>query len=198
MTMKFDEFEKHYVVSDEIITGRIYFSRVPRGGEREDFVAFLTRRAVENQIWINTDEQIRNSEARHKYSIDNRDTNALEEIYLPFEITDAKDTDECSRIVSGIWYRDKDFFIADWGSSGIPNVEKFLAQIIEHGLIWHVQLAIDSAHGYIPPEYADLDITANEFCKTLMCLPGQGSLPNGQFNIRKSGHDQSEVKELQG
>ena len=189
MTMKFDEFEKHYVVSDEIITGRIYFSRVPRGGEREDFVAFLTRRAVENQIWINTDEQIRNSEARHKYSIDNRDTNALEEIYLPFEITDAKDTDGCDRIMSGIWYRDTDFGIADWGSSGIPNIEKFLVQIMEHDLIEDVQLAIDLAHGYTPSEYSNLNITAKDFCKILMSLHNHNALPTAQFNIRKAGNE---------
>ena len=181
-------------MSDEIITGKIYFSRIPSAKEHKDFVAFLTRCAVENQIWINTGEQIRNPDARYKYSINSSESNNFTEEYLPFEITDDKDTDECSRIVRGIWYRDTDFRIADWGSSVIPNVEKFLVQIMEHGLIWYVQLAIDSAHGYIPPEYADLDITANEFCKTLMCLPGQGSLPNGQFNIRKSGHDQSEVK----
>ena len=113
-------------MSDEIITGKIYFSRISSGRECENFVAFLTRCAIDNQIWINTGEQIKNPDVRYKYCIDNGKTNAPAKICLPFEITDAKDTDECSRIVSGIWYRDTDFRIADWGRSGIPNVENFL------------------------------------------------------------------------
>lgn len=172
-------------MSDEIITGKIYFSRVPSVRECENFVAFLTRCAIDNQIWINTGEQIRNPDARYKYSINSGESNNFTEEYLPFEITDDKDTDECSRIVSGIWYRDTDFRIADWGRSGIPNVENFLVQIIEHSFIEYVQLSIDLAHGYMPSEHANLDIAANEFCKTLMCLPGHGALPTGQFNIRR-------------
>ena len=81
-------------MSDEIITGKIYFSRVPFGKEYEDFIAFLVRCAVDNQIWINTGEQIRNPDARYKYSIDSGDDNDLSKKYLPFEITDNKDTDE--------------------------------------------------------------------------------------------------------
>ena len=176
-------------MSNEIITGKIYFSRVPYGREYEDFVAFVTHRAMENQIWINTGEQIRNSGVRCKYSIDNSESNDLAEKYLPFEITDAKDTDECSRIRSGIWYRDTDFGIVDWGSSGIPNIEKFLVQIMEHNLIEYVQLAIDLAHGYIPSAYANLDISASDFCKILMLLPNQHAVPTAQFNIRKSGDE---------
>ena len=183
-------------MSDEIITGRIYFSHFPSAKEHEDFVAFLTRCAMDNQIWINTGEQIRNPDVRYKYSVNSGESSNFIEEYLPFEITDAKDTDECNRIISGIWYRDTDFCIADWGSSGIPNVENFLVQIMEHDLIEYIQLSIDFAHGYIPSEYANLDITAKEFCKTLMRLPGHGAVPAGQFNIRKSGHDQSEAKEL--
>ena len=172
-------------MSDEIITGKIYFSRVPCNREIENFVVFLTRRAVDNQIWINIGEQIRNPDVRYKYSIDNMETNDLAKIYLLFEITDAKDTDECSRILSGIWYRDTDFGIADWGNSGIPHIENFLVQIMAHDLIEYVQLPIDLAHGYTPSAYANLDITANEFCKTLMRFPGHCALPTGQFNIKK-------------
>lgn len=174
-----------------LITGKIYFSRVPLGREHEDFVAFLTRSAIENQIWINAGEQIRNPDVRYKYSINSGESSNFTEEYLPFEITDAKDTDECNRIISGIWYRGTDFCIADWGSSGIPNVEKFLVQIMAHDLIEYVQLSIDLAHGYIPSEYANLDITANEFCKTLMSLPNSNELPTGQFNIRKSDDEPS-------
>ena len=169
-----------------LISGKIYYSRVPCGREIEDFVAFLTRCAEENRIWINTGGQIRNSDARYKYSVDNSGSNDLAEKHLPFEITDAKDTDECNRIMSGIWYRDSDFGIADWGNSGIPNVENFLVQIMEHGLIEYVQLSIDFAHGYTPSAYANLDITANEFCRTLMSLPNRNKLPTAQFNIKRS------------
>lgn len=109
-----------------LITGKIYLMRVPFGREMENFVAFLTRCAVENQIWINIGKLIRNPDARYKYSINNSENDNLTEKYLPFEITDTKDSDECSRIMSGISYRDMDFSIADWGSSGIPNVENFL------------------------------------------------------------------------
>ena len=172
-------------MADEIITGKIYFSRIPSAKEHKDFVAFLTRCAIDNQIWINTGEQIKNPDVRYKYCIDNGKTNAPAKICLPFEITDAKDTDECSRIVSGISYRDTDFSIADWGSSGIPNVEIFLIQIMEYGLIEYVQLSIDLAHGYASSAYAELNITANEFCRTLMRLPCHGALPTGQFNIKK-------------
>lgn len=172
-------------MSDEMITGKIYFLRVPFGREYEDFIAFLVRCAVDNQIWINTGEQIRNPDARYKYSIDNSESNDLAEKYLPFEITDAKDTDECNRILTGIWYRDIDFGIVDWGKSGIPNIEKFLVQILEHDLIEYVQLAIDLTHGYTPSEYSILNISAKEFCKTLMLLPNHNALPIGQFNIRK-------------
>ena len=170
-----------------MITGKIYFTCVPFGREMEDFVAFLTRCAEENQIWINTGKRIRNPDARYKYSIDNRETNDLGEKYLPFEITDAKDIDECNRIISGMWYRDTDFGIADWGNSGIPNIENFLVQIMEHDLIRYVQISIDLAHGYIPTEYANLDITASEFCKTLLSLPNHNALPTAQFNIKNRG-----------
>lgn len=168
-----------------LITGKIYFTCVPFGREMEDFVAFLTRCAEENQIWINTGEQIKNPDVRHKYSIDNSKSNDLAEKYLPFEITDVKDTDECNRIISGMWYRDTDFSIADWGSCGIPNVENFLVQIIEHVLIEYVQIAIDLMHGYMPSECANIDIMANEFCKTLMSLPNHNALPTALFNIKK-------------
>ena len=169
-----------------LITGKIYFTYIPFGREIEDFVAFLTRCAVENQIWINTGNQIRNPDARYKYSIDSTESNDLAEKYLPFEITDTKDSDECRRIMSGILYRDTDFSIADWGSSGIPNVESFLVQIMAHNLIEYVQLSIDFAHGYTSSAYADLNITANEFCRTLMSLPNHNELPTGQFNIKRS------------
>ena len=172
-------------MADEIISGRIYFSRVPLGRECEDLVEFLTRRAVENQIWINTDGQIKNPDVRYEYSIDNGKSNGLTDEYLCFEITDDKDTDECSRIISGIWYRNPDYVIADWGSSRIPNVENFLVQIMEHDLIGYIQLSIDLAHGYVPSEYSNHDITAQEFCKTLMLLPSHSALPIAQFNIAR-------------
>ena len=169
-----------------LITGKIYFTCVPFGREIEDFVAFLTRCAEENQIWINTGERIRNPDVKYKCSIDSTESNDLAEKYLPFEITDAKNSDECSRIISGISYRDTDFSIADWGSSGIPNVENFLVQIMAHNLIEYVQLSIDLAHGYTSSAYADLNITANEFCRTLMSLPNRNELPTAQFNIKRS------------
>ena len=172
-------------MADEIISGKIYFSRVPLGRECKDLIEFLTSRAVENQIWINTGEQIKNPDVRYKYSIDSGTNNALTNEYLCFEITDDKDTDECSRIISGIWYRNPDYHIADWGSSRIPNVEKFLEQIMEYDLIEYVQLSIDLAHGYVPSEYSNHDITAQEFCKTLMSLSSHSALPNGQFNIAR-------------
>ena len=168
-----------------LITGKIYFTCVPFGREIEDFVAFLARRAVDNQIWINTGKQIRNPDVRYKYSINNSESNDFAEKYLPFEITDTKDSDECSRIMSGISYRDTDFSIADWGNSGIPNVENFLVQIIEHGLIEYVQLSIDLAHGYTPSEYSNFNIAANDFCKILVSLPNHNALPTAQFNIVK-------------
>ena len=168
-----------------LITGKIYFTCVPFGREIEDFVAFLARRAVDNQIWINTGKQIRNPDVRYKYSINNSESNDFAEKYLPFEITDTKDSDECSRIMSGISYRDTDFSIADWGNSGIPNVENFLVQIIEHGLIEYVQLSIDLDHGYMPSEYSNFNIAANDFCKILVSLPNHNALPTAQFNIVK-------------
>ena len=177
-----------------LITGKIYFTCVPFGREMEDFIAFLTRCAVENQIWINTGKQIRNPDTRYKYFVDNEESNDLAKKYLPFEITDAKDTDECSRIVSGIRYCDTDFGIADWGNSGIPNIENFLVQIMEHGLIEYVQLSIDLAHEYIPSEYANLDITTNEFCKTLMSLSNHNALPTAQFNIKNQTMEFDEFK----
>ena len=54
---------------DEIVSGKIYFSRVPLVRECKDLVEFLTRYAVENQIWINAGEQIKNPDVRYKYSI---------------------------------------------------------------------------------------------------------------------------------
>ena len=177
-----------------LITGKICFSRVPCGREIENFVAFLTRRAVENQIWINTGEQIKNSDARYKYSMNNSESNYFAEEYLPFEITDTTDSDECRRIISGISYRDTDFSIADWGHSGIPNVESFLVQIMAHDLIEYVQLSIDLAHGYTSSAYANLNITANEFCRTLMSLPNHNALPTVQFNIKRSENNLIKLK----
>lgn len=169
-----------------LITGKIHFTRVPFGREMEDFIAFLSRCAEENQIWINTGKQIGNPDARYKYSINNSESDVLAEKYLPFEITDTKDSDECSRIMSGISYCDTDFSIADWGSSGIPNIESFLVQIMAHDLIEYVQISIDLAHGYTSSAYANLNITANEFCRTLMSLPNHNELPTAQFNIKRS------------
>ena len=73
---------------DEMITGKIYFLRVPIEGEYEDFIAFLVRCAVDNQIWINTGEQIRNPDARYKYSIDNSESNDLAETDTELFITE--------------------------------------------------------------------------------------------------------------
>ena len=168
-----------------LITGKIYFTCVPFGREIEDFVAFLTRCAEENRIWINTGGQISNPDVRYKYCVENAGNNNFTEKYLPFEITDAKESDDCNQIISGISYRDMDFSIADWGNSGIPNVENFLVQIIEHGLIEYVQLSIDLDHGYMPSEYSNFNIAANDFCKILVSLPNHNALPTAQFNIVK-------------
>ena len=176
-------------MSNVIISGKIYFSRNLFGRELENFVSFLICCAIENQIWINTGKQIGSLDVRLKYCIDKN--NDFAEIYLPFEITDAKDTNECSRILSGILYRDKDFGIADWGSSSIPNIENFLVQIMEHNLIGYVQVSIDLAHGYTPSAYANLDINASDFCKILMSLPNHNAVPTAQFNIRKFGDEPS-------
>ena len=72
-------------MSDEIISGRIYFSRVQLGRECKNLVEFLTCCAVENQIWINTGEQIKNPDVRYKYSIDDGKNNGLTDEYLCFE-----------------------------------------------------------------------------------------------------------------
>ena len=56
---------------------------------------------------------------------------------------------------------------------------------MEHDVIEYVQLAIDLAHGYVPSEYSNQNITAQEFCKTLMLPPSHSALPIAQFNIRK-------------
>ncbi len=170
-----------------LISGKIYYSRVPCGREIDSFVAFLTCRAVENQIWINTGKQIRNPDVSYKYCVDNAGNNNFSEKYMPFVITDAKESDDCNQIISGISYRDTDFGIADWGSSGIPNVENFLVQIMEDGLIEYVYISIDLAHGYTPSAYANLDINASDFCKILMSLPNHNAVPTAQFNIKKSG-----------
>ena len=74
---------------------------------------------------------------------------------------------------------------AFWCSSGIPNVESFLVQIMAHDLIEYVQISIDLAHGYTSSAYADLNITANAFCRSLMSLPNHNELPTAQFNIKK-------------
>ena len=168
-----------------LISGKIYYSRVPCGREIDSFVAFLTRCAVENRIWINTGKQIRNPDVSYKYCVDNAGNNNFSEKYMPFEITDAKESDDCNQIISGISYRDTDFGIADWGSSGIPNVENFLVQIMEDGLIEYVYISIDLAHGYTPSASTNLDIMAKEFCKILMSLPNHNALPTAQFNIVK-------------
>ena len=110
------------------------------------------------------------------------------------KLTDAKESDDCNQIISGISYRDTNFSIADWGSSGIPNVEIFLVQIMEHGLIEYVQLSIDLDHGYMPSAYMDLNITANEFCKTLMSLSGYNALPTVQCNIKNQTMEFDEFK----
>ena len=69
-----------------LITGKIYFTCVPFGREIEDFVAFLTRCAEENRIWINTGGQISNPDARYKYSINNNESDVLVEKYLQFAL----------------------------------------------------------------------------------------------------------------
>ena len=136
-------------------------------------------------FWINTGKQIRNPDVSYKYCVDNAGNNNFSEKYMPFEITDAKESDDCNQIISGISYRDTDFGIADWGSSGIPNVENFLVQIMEDGLIEYVYISIDLAHGYTPSASTNLDIMAKEFCNILMSLPNHNALPTAQFNIVK-------------
>ena len=171
-------------MSDQIITGEIHFFRVPLPVELEELTAFLSRCAAENRIWINTGERIRNPDARYKCSVnDNGDEKYLAEKYLPFEITDSQETDGCDRILSGIWYSDSR--IADFGTSGIHDIENFLADIMNNELIQYVQLSFDPAHGYIPQEYSCLDITAKEFCKALMSLPCHSAVPDVQLNIRR-------------
>ena len=94
-------------MSDQIITGKIYLSRAPLPGEIEELTAFLNRCAAENRIWINTGCRIKNPDARYKCSVDSGgDEKYLEDRYLPFEITDSKETDACDRLLGGIWYSD--------------------------------------------------------------------------------------------
>lgn len=67
-------------MSDQIITGEIHFFRVPLPVELEELTVFLSRRAAENRIWINTGERIRNPDARYKCSVnDNGDEKYLAE-----------------------------------------------------------------------------------------------------------------------
>lgn len=176
-------------MSDQIITGKIYLSRAPLPGEIVELDAFLTRCAAENRIWINTCCRIKNPDARYKCSVDDSggDKMYLADKYLPFEITDSKDSDACDRILGGIWYSDNGVRIADLGSSGLPDIENFLVRSMDNELIRYVQIAFDPAHGYVPSDYPHFDITAGEFCKTLMSIPCHSVVPDGELNIRKTG-----------
>lgn len=177
-------------MSDQIITGKIYLSRAPLPGEIEELTAFLNRCAAENRIWINTGCRIKNPDARYKCSVDSGgDEKYLEDRYLPFEITDSKETDACDRLLGGIWYSDNGARIADPGGSGLPDIENFLVRIMDNELIRCVQIAFDPAHGYVPSEYPHFDITAGEFCKTLMSVPCHSAVPDGELNIRKESEN---------
>ena len=104
-----------------------------------------------------------------------------------FEITDSNETDACDRLLGGIWYSDNGARIADLGNSGLPDIENFLVRIMDNGLIRCVRIAFDPAHGYVPSEYPHFDITAGEFCQTLMSVPCHSAVPDGELNIRKTG-----------
>ena len=174
-------------MSDQIITGKIYLSRAPLPGEIEELTAFLNRCAAENRIWINTGCRIKNPDARYKCSVDSGgDEKYLEDRYLPFEITDSNETDACDRLLGGIWYSDNGARIADPGGSGLPDIENFLVRIMDNELIRGVQIAFDPAHGYVPSEYPRFNITAGEFCQTLMSVPCHSAVPDGELNIRKT------------
>ena len=100
-----------------------------------------------------------------------------------FEITDSNETDACDRLLGGIWYSDNGARIADLGNSGLPDIENFLARIMDNELIRCVRIAFDPAHGYVPSEYPRFDITAGEFCQTLMSVPCHSAVPDGELNI---------------
>ena len=96
-----------------------------------------------------------------------------------FEITDSNETDACDRLLGGIWYSDNGARIADLGNSGLPDIENFLVRIMDNELIRGVRIAFDPAHGYVPSEYPRFDITAGEFCQTLMSVPCHSAVPTG-------------------
>ena len=102
-----------------------------------------------------------------------------------FEITDSNETDACDRLLGGIWYSDNGARIADLGNSGLPDIENFPVRSMDNELIRGVQIAFDPAHGYVPSEYPPFDITAGEFCKSLMSVPCHSVVPDGELNIRK-------------
>lgn len=58
---------------------------------------------------------------------------------------------------------------------------------MDNELIRFVQIAFDPAHGYVQSEYSRFDITAGEFCKSLMSVPCHSAMPDGELNIRKTG-----------
>lgn len=173
-------------MADQIITGRVYLAQPLAADEAAAFVGRMTESAVKNKIWINTCGHFKSVDVQDLYPA----AEYLQEGYIPFEITDSEQAYEANRILSGIWYRDEDFRIADLSASGLGDIQSFLEELIKQETVSNISISFDLAHGYPARDFTKCTIHANAFCTMLMTLPDLYGVPSVEFNVVK---DQKEI-----
>lgn len=177
-------------MADYIITSQVFLSHSVSADEAVGFMTYLTESAVKNRIWINTCGHFKSPDTEDKYPPEDY----LQKGVIPFEITDSEQAFEADRILSGIWYRDEDYRIADLSSSGLVDIQSFLEEMIKQDWISNISISIDLAHGYPASYFTKCTIHANAFCPTLMTLPAWGGVPVVECSIVKNEVWVAEIK----
>ncbi len=149
-------------MADHIITGKVHFAQMNDTDELAD----------------------RLKKVAHEYGIHTRfDDFTGDDNILSFTVTDSPESEECDRIISGITFRAIDFSMADVSETGLPDVQRFLTEIIEYEEIDMIEISVDHTHGSNLRKY-EIVTEANHFCFAVMHTPNHGhTLPTATFRI---------------
>ena len=163
-----------------LITGKIYFKSILSYDTMTEVSYFLLEKAILNRIGLNINSCLTEL-ALYKYPADDY----LKYGYIPYEIVDTPWSGECHKIFEGIGYTDKTYKIDSIDQSRLPDVQKFLYDIIGNKQISYIILELEDIHLW-PREFTEYEINANKFCQTILDSPNQNcNMPTLRLKIIK-------------
>ena len=166
----------------ELITGTIYFASAISCEELTELSYFLLGNSISHKIGFNICYNL-SINALDKYSFQSDRYPPCEITEIAYEITEAPWTSVSDGVFNGIGYEDKTFKLVCVERSQLPNIQKFLENIIKHEKILYITIELENAHDFDKIEI-EYKINANQFCKSVINIVNEtGHWQNTRLKI---------------